>query len=473
MPRRTKTPPKADTHHRMMAATPHLDTQAVHAGELPDETFRPVATPIYRATTYGLDERTYALVKKVSRTEDPHGVVTEADLDAMRGRIYYARDASPNTAVVERKMAAMEGCAAAVAAASGMGAITAALLSLIQGKRSIVSTPHVYGGAYAFIYHELPRMFGIQVIDLDEFLSWRSRGSNKRTVPASPKHPSRKRGSDPNETTSRGQTPFSPKGRQSIAAIYLETLSNPFLLLGPLDEVVAARDACCPGVPIVADNTFLTPANFRPFSVLDPARDLVCYSGTKYLGGHSDVVAGLVCGSTAAITKVWEKIALYGACLDPEAAYYLERGLKTLAVRMERHNRNLVAVFDYLASVADQFALDLLHPLAGGGDIPAFARDLVRDARLGGMLTLNLRGRSERDGIRFMQALDRTGVFKHATSLGGVESLVSMPYNMSQPHPVQQRLIGLTDYDCIVRLSLGIEDPADLIAALAAALSEI
>ena len=462
----------------------HLATQLLHAGELTDETFRPVATPIYRATTYGLTDEIYRLVKKVNRTEDPAGEVNDADVQALRDQVFYARDSNPNVAVVERKMAALEGCQAAVAAASGMGAIAATLLSLVRGKKYIVSTPHLYGAAHTFIYHELAAMFGLRVIDLADFL-----GCEKgvgRVFPR-PNGRSKSRGI---KTLRREKTLPTPFFRpDDLAAIYVESLSNPFLLLAPLGDLVAVRDAVCPDVPIVVDNTFLTPANFRPFTVLDPRRDVVVYSATKYLGGHADVIAGLACGSTAAINKVWDKMTLYGACLDAETAYYLERGLKTLDVRMERHNRNLAAVFDYLAGVAERFDLSLFHPLAGKKgsgvvcakhpkglqandsrplfpEVPAWARELVRDGRLGGMITFNLNGKTERDGIRFMEALDRTGVIKHATSLGGVESLIAMPYNMMQPTPLQQAALDFSRFPCLLRLSVGLEDPADLIAAL-------
>jgi len=258
-----------------------------------------------------------------------------------------------------------------------------------------------------------------------------------------------------------------------IAAIYVETLSNPFLVTAPLDEIMRVRDELCPETPIVVDNTFLTPVNFMPFTLLDPTRDLVLYSVAKYLSGHSDVIGGMVCGPLGRINKVWEKMTAYGCCLDAETAYYLERGLKTLHVRMERHNQNTLEVYRYLVNVSGKFRLKIFHPLHREYPIPEFAKSLVEQGRLGGMITFNVDGKDEKDGIRLMKILHRTRVIKHATSLGGVESLISMPYNMSQPTWEQQEALGLKRFRCLLRFSIGIEDVKDIVEALDQGLSEI
>jgi len=286
----------------------------------------------------------------------------------------------------------------------------------------------------------MKEMFGVEVIPLEVFLS--------------------------------GQWVEAIDGEQ-IAAIYVESLSNPFLIIPPLDDIKTVRDRLCPEVPILVDNTFLTPVNFMPFTILDPVRDLVLYSATKYLAGHSDVVGGIVCGRVSKVNKVWEKITLYGCCLDAETAYYLERGLKTLHVRMERHNQNMFEVHRYLVSVSEKFKIKIFHPLSGGYPVPNFARALVEQKRLGGMITFNIEGKEEKDGIRLMKILHQTGMIKHATSLGGAESLISMPYNMSQSSWSQQELLGLKKYRCLLRLSIGIEEVDDIINALDRGLREI
>jgi cystathionine beta-lyase/cystathionine gamma-synthase len=405
-------------------------TKLVHSGEIEDESYNSVVTPIYRSTTYTLNEGIYALVKKYGRTEDPEAEIEDEELKALRYDIFYARDGNPNAAAVQRKMAALEGCEDAVAASSGMGAISSTLLSLVQGKRYIVSSPHLYGASFSLIFRELKEMFGIQVIALEDFLS-----GGKEIG-------------------------------QEIMAIYVETLSNPLLVIPPLDEIKKLRDTRYPEVPIVVDNTFLTPVNFRPFTLLDSQKDIVIHSVTKYLAGHSDVTGGIACGPLWRINKVWEKTVLYGCSLDAEAAYNLERGLKTLHVRMERHNLNLFEVYKYLAGVADQYRIKIFHPLTGDHPVPEFAEPLVADRKMGGMITFNIEGKEEKDGVRFMESLHKTGVIKHATSLGGVESLICMPYNMSQPTWAQQEMLGLKRWRCLLRLSVGIEDVSDIIGAL-------
>jgi len=417
-----------------------LGTRLIHAGEIEDERIEAVVTPIYRATTYKLSEDVYALTKKYGRTEHPNIAIKDHELKALRYKNFYVRDSNPNNAVLQRKMATIEGCDDCVATSSGMGAIASTLLSLARGKKYIVSTPQLYGMAYSFIYHEMKEGYGLEALSVEDFLS------RKWTGKISP---------------------------GEIGAVYVESLSNPFLLIPPLDEIKEVRDELCPEVPVVVDNTFLTPVNFRPFTLLDSERDIVLYSATKYLGGHSDVMAGLVCGPLSKINQIWEKMAIYGCCLDPETAYYLERGLKTLHVRMARHNQNMAEVYKYLAGVSEKFRIKLFHPLNDERAAPKFARSLLEQKRLGGMITFNIQGKGEEVGIRFMNLIHETGVIKHATSLGGVESLISMPYNMSQATWDQQEKIELKRYPCLLRFSVGIEDVGDIIDALDQAFRKI
>jgi len=426
--------------HSKKSNSDKTGTKLVHAGTDEAKNLQPVVTPIYRSTTYRLSDEVYRGIKKYCQTEGLGAKASEKEVQELRHRIFYARDANPNVAVVQRKMAALEGCNDAVAASSGMGAIASTVLSLIKGKKYIVSTPHLYGGCFSFIFNELKEMFGVEVIKLEDFLSkkWKKKIDGGE-----------------------------------IAAAFVESLSNPCLLIPPLEEIRELRDELCPEIPIIVDNTFLTPVNFKPFSVLDPERDIVLYSATKYLGGHSEVMAGMVCGSSGRTNRVWEKMTLYGCCLDAETAYYLERGLKTLHLRMERHNQNAYEVFKYLADVSDKFGIKIFHPLTGENPIPSFAKKLGEQKRLGGMLAFNIHGKDEKDGVRFMNRLHETGVIKHAPSLGGVESLISMPYNTSQPTWEQQQLLGLKKYGCLLRLSVGIEDVEDIIDSLDQTFKEI
>lgn len=417
-----------------------MGTKLLHAGKIEQESFKSAVTPIFRATTYQMNEEIYSLMKKYCQTEAPDAKISEKELQELRNRIFYTRDANPNVSLVQRKMAALEGCEDGVSTSSGMAAIASSILSLIKGKKYMVSTPQLYGTSFTFIFKELEEMFGVKTIQLDDFLS---RKWKKGII------------------------------GHEIACIYVETLSNPFLLISPLEDIRVVRDELCPETPIIADNTLLTPVNFRPFDVLDPERDLVLYSATKYLGGHSEVMAGIVCGSLAKINRVWEKMSLYGCCLDAESAYHLETGLKTLHLRMERHNQNMYQIFQYLTELPERFGVKIFHPLTGENYIPNFARSLVEQKRLGGMVTFNIHGKVEKDGIRFMDILNQRGVIKQASSLGGVESLISMPYNTSQPTWEQQELLGLKQYGCLLRLSVGIEDVEDIMDSLAQAFAEI
>jgi cystathionine beta-lyase/cystathionine gamma-synthase len=416
-----------------------IATKLLHAGEI-EESLNSIITPVYRTSTYKLNEDVYSLIKRHAGTENPERKISESELLELRRKFFYVRSSNPNSVVVQRKMAMIEGCDDCVTAASGMGAISATILSVIEGKRYIVSTPHLYGAAFSLIFEELRKMFGITVIQLEEFLSGKWMGSVKD---------------------------------REIAAVYVETLSNPFLRIAPLDEIIKVRNECCRDVPVIVDNTFLTPMNIRLFDVMDPGRDIVLYSATKYLSGHSDLIGGIVCGSVSRINRVWEKVTRYGCCMDAETAYNLEKGLKTLHVRMERHNSNLIEIVEYLTGVSKKYNLRLFHPLTGEYALPGFARALVDRRRLGGMVTFSVENKGEKDGIRFMDILHDKGVIKHATSLGGVESLISMPYNTSQPSPVQQEMLGMRNFRCLLRLSVGLEDIEDIRNSLDAAFEEM
>jgi cystathionine beta-lyase/cystathionine gamma-synthase len=415
-------------------------TKLVHAGAEEQETAQPAVTPIYRATTYRMSPDIYRGIRKYSQTKVSGTQASQLEVRKLRNSFFYARDANPNVAVVQRKMAALEGCQDGVATSSGMGAITSTILSVVKGKKYIVSTPHLYGSSFFFLFKELREMFGIKIIRLKDFLSkrWQHKIDG-----------------------------------EDVAAVYVESLSNPLLVFAPLDEIRNVRDELCPMTPIIVDNTLLTPINLKVFRVLDPKRDVALYSATKYLGGHSDVIAGIVCGSSSMINGVWEKMTLYGCCLDAESAYYLERGLKTLHIRMEKHNQNLHEVFKYLTAVSGKFGIKIFHPLTGQNPIPNFAKQLVKQKRLGGMIAFHIEGKREKDGIRFMDILHEQGVIQHAPSLGGVESLISMPCNTSQPTREQQKLLGLDQYGCLLRLSTGIEDAGDIINSLDTAFTEI
>jgi len=245
--------------------------------------------------------------------------------------------------------------------------------------------------------------------------------------------------------------------RPNTRAIFVETPTNP--LMRVLDLVPIAKIARQDGVGLLVDATFASPINFRP---LEHGADVVISSATKYLNGHSDVIAGAVAGSNSFIEEVTRLMKLWGSSLDPHSAWLIDRGLRTLAVRMERHNLNGMA----LATWASK------HPAVARVHYPGLAshRDHALAARLlngfGGMLGLELAG----GGTAAERMLPRLQLITHAPSLAGVESLISEPRLTSHRAlgPEGRAAMGIPDG--FLRLSCGLEDADDLIADLEQAL---
>jgi cystathionine beta-lyase/cystathionine gamma-synthase len=379
-----------------------LSTLAVHAGSAEADVGAPLTTPVYQTSTF---------------FNDPDG----------GGEVLYTRYGNnPNHLLLEARIAALEGAEACVVAGSGMAAMAMALLSCAgSGARSgarIVAAEALYGGTRLLLDRELPRL-GIRTTYAD----------------------------------------FSgPDWREVVAAgadvVVVEVPTNPMLRVVDLPAIAAAsRDA---GAVLVVDATFATPINLRPLS---HGADLVVHSATKYLGGHSDVTAGAVAGAAARIAPVRERAQIFGPALDPHAAWLVERGIKTLAVRVERHNRNGMAVAAWCAS----------HPRIRRVHYPGLGShpDHERAARLldgfGGMLGLELEGAAAAASV-----LRRLRLARVAPSLGGVETLVSEPRHTSHASLAPQDRERLGIPDGFLRFSLGIEDAADIIADLEAALDE-
>src|SRR5690606_29122295 len=246
--------------------------------------------------------------------------------------------------------------------------------------------------------------------------------------------------------------------RPETRALLMEIPQNPTLRIPDIDEAVTAAKSA--GVPLIVDATFASPINFRP---LEHGADLVFHSATKYLGGHSDLTAGVVAGSTARVAEVKELLKSFGPVLDPHAMWLLERGVKTLALRMARHNENGLAVAQWLET----------HPLVEQVFYPGLEShpDHERARRLfsgfGGVVSLTVRGGDE----AALRVLQRLRLMCVAPSLGGVETLVSMPRFTSHAGLTadERRAMGVTDG--FIRLALGVEDAADLIADLDQALA--
>jgi methionine-gamma-lyase len=334
----------------------------------------------------------------------------------------YTRYGNPTLAVVEAKLAALEGGEAAIVTASGMAAISSALLAHLSTGDEVIASTQLYGGTYRLMRDVLPRL-GIRVRHMECDL-----GGIERMV-----------------------TPLT-------RVLYVESPTNPTLRLVDLEK--AAGFARQHGLVSMMDNTFATPLLQKPLGL---GFDLVLHSATKYLAGHSDVIAGAAVGSRERIKEVRQAVIYLGGSMDPEAAFLLDRGIKSLGVRMARHCENAMAVARFLEK----------HPKVSRVHYPglkshpdhALGRRQMRG--FGGMMAFDLKG-----GLGAARRFcDRVRLFLLAASLGGVESLVILPvytshYNMSA---AELKAAGVTPGT--VRVSVGLEDTDDLIADLRQALA--
>jgi cystathionine beta-lyase/cystathionine gamma-synthase len=337
------------------------------------------------------------------------------------GEVLYTRyGTNPNHLALAEKLASLEGAEDAVVLASGNAACALALLSLVGAGGHIAAQRQLYGGTLRILDRELPRL-GIETSYVEESSGW------ERAL------------------------------RENTRAVLLEAPSNPTLRIPDIAAVVSLAHAR--GIPVIVDATFATPLNLRP---LEHGADLVFHSATKYLGGHSDLTAGVVAGSAAAVAEVKELLKSFGPVLDPHAVWLLDRGVKTLAARMACHNANGLAVARWLER--HPAVERVLYP--GLASHPDHARAAELMSGFGGVVSLMVRGGDDA-ALRMTQELRLMCV---APSLGGVETLVSMPRFTSHASLTREQRHAMGIGDGFVRLALGIEDAADLIADLEQAL---
>jgi cystathionine beta-lyase/cystathionine gamma-synthase len=336
--------------------------------------------------------------------------------------IYSRYGNNPAQLALAKKYALLEGAEDAVFVSSGMAATALAHLAVLRPGDHLVSSAWIYGGTQQLFDQELAK-FGIAVTYVD---------------------------------------PAQPRGwrraiRKHTRAIFVETPTNP--LLRVVDLTLVAQIAREAGIALLVDATFASPCNFRP---LEHGADVVITSATKYLNGHSDVIAGAVAGSAPIVEEVSRLAKTWGTAIDPHAAWLVDRGLRTLAVRMERHNANGLAVARW-ASEHPAFA-QVHYPGLDAHPDHAHAAHVLDG--FGGMVGLELAG--GRTAAERM--LGRLKVITHAPSLAGVESLISEPRFTSHKGltPEQRAAMGIPDG--FLRLSCGIEDADDLIADLTQAL---
>jgi cystathionine beta-lyase/cystathionine gamma-synthase len=379
-------------------------TRAVHGGRA--EGPGAVVTPLVQSSTFAFAS---------------HDAMLEA-FHAKDSGVVYSRYSNPTLAACESRLAAIEGAESSLAFSSGMSAITSTVLSFVRAGERILAQREIYGGTHEFFSHWAPRM-GIEV-------DWFGVGEEQAFAAGLARRP---------------------------AVVYLETPTNPTLRSVDLRDAGARARAA--GAVSIVDGTFASPVNQRP---LDLGIDLVVHSATKYLAGHSDLIAGCVCGSRERIQTVWKARKVLGGTLDPHGAFLLERSLRTLAVRVEAHNQNGLEVARFLERHAG--VERVYYPgLPSHPDHETARRQM---SGFGGMVTVNVRG-DGKAAIRFAESLQ---LFRLAASLGGVESLVSIPATSSHFALSAQERERAGVPDQMVRLSLGIEDAEDLIRDLDQAL---
>jgi len=338
---------------------------------------------------------------------------------------YYTRWGNPTNTVAEQTVAALEGTEGARTFASGMGAITTTILALLKTADHIVAQRDIYGGVTKFLSQWLPKM-GIETTFVDT-------GDYEQHVRAI---------------------------RPNTKMLYLESPTNPSLRVVDMKKMAALAKQG--GLISMIDSTFGTPINQRP---AEYGIDLIMHSGTKYLSGHADLTCGVVCGRQKLMDQLWETRTTLGNCMDPHAAWLLIRGMKTLAVRVARQNENALRVAELLERHAKVRRVH--YPFLKSHPQYAIARELMSGG--GGMVTFEVEGSGD-DARRVSEAMR---LFKLATSLGGVESLVSIPVLTSHAmiSAEQRAKMGVTEQ--MVRLSVGIENADDLIADLEQALEAV
>jgi cystathionine beta-lyase/cystathionine gamma-synthase len=390
------------------ASSLSLSTRAIHGRKL--YAFQgPVSPPIVQTTTY--------------RFADSNDAVRYAAGDP---DVYvYTRYHNPTVADAEERLALIMGAEKTLLFSSGMAAITSAILSVVQKGDEIISTPALYGGTYRFFRDILPR-HGVTV-----------------------------RYADPGRLESIERL----AGRKT-RLIYFETPTNPTLSVVDIAALVrharAAQKRTGTRLVVMADNTFATVVNQNPFAF---GVDVVVESATKYLGGHTDVMAGVVAASRAFVAGVHTQLKYYGGCADPFAAYLLSRSLKTFDLRVRRHNANALALASYLE--AHPKVSRVLYPGLPSHPGHAIARAQMTGSGgdgYGGMVTIEVPG-----GVRGAVAVcDALHIGVNAMSLGGVETLVSIPVYSSHVHMSKKELAlnGVTPG--MIRISVGIEGIDDL-----------
>lgn len=387
----------------------HPETESVHGGADFEKRNAPLTEPIYQTSTFQVTD------------SDEQVRATNTDR-------FYTRYGNPTHSAAEKRIAELEGADAALLFASGMNAITTSIFALVKAADHIVAQRDIYGGVTKFLSSWLPKL-GVQTTFVD-----------------STDYDQHVRAIQPN-----------------TKLLYLESPTNPTLRVIDLRKTAAiARQH---GLISAIDGTFGTPINQRPaeFGI-----DLVLHSGTKYFAGHTDLICGIAAGRKDLIDTIRGTRTTLGGVMDPHAAFLLLRGMKTLAVRVERQNESALRVAEFLAQHPKVRSVN--YPFLKGHPQRALAMDQMRGG--GGVLSFEVEGTGE-DAKRVSEALK---LFALAPSLGGAESLVSIPVLTSHAMISAEHRQKMSVTEQLVRLSVGLEHVDDLIAdldhALAVAVSQ-
>ena len=365
---------------------------------------RPVVPPIHQSVTYFLDDDAYKDIQAGGLDE-----------------IWYGRFRNPTVDVAAEEVRHLEEAEAAFMTASGMGAIATTLLTLLRAGDRVVAARQVYGDTRDLLVRDLPA-WGFDVVQVDalDLDAWRTAVAGRPT-----------------------------------RVVYVESLANPQLDLADLPALAEIAHAA--GALLVVDNTFATPYSVQPLAL---GADVVVHSATKFLNGHSDVIAGVVAGRFDRVREVQRRVITLGTCLDPHAAYLVWRGLQTFELRLSRSNATARELARALAARDD--VVRVRHPSLPDYERADVAnRVLRRDGervRAGAMVSFTVAGGDQR-ALQVMRSLE---IGCEATSLGGVETLVSAPFNSSHFSLTPDERTAARIDDGMVRVSCGVE-PSDLL----------
>jgi cystathionine beta-lyase/cystathionine gamma-synthase len=381
-------------------------TDLIHAGAIDLGAAVPLITPIYETTTFVFDSAREVIAYNEGRSPT----------------YFYSRYGNPTVVAVERKLAALDRTERALLFSSGMAAIATLLMAHTQAGDEIVCSAAIYGGTLHLLTDLLTRFgIGVRFVSLEQ-LDQREHLVSDRTK-----------------------------------VVWFESPVNPTLRCVDIRRLAAVCRAR--GVLSVIDNTFATPINQEPLAL---GVDLAMQSVTKYLNGHSDVTGGVVTGPDRLLRPIEQTRRLLGTVMDPYAAYALGRGLKTLLVRIDRHNGNAMVIANCLAK--DPRVAAVYYP-----GLPTHPDRAIAEGQMtgfGGMVCFDMG-----DYRRAERVFDRLALIKRAASLGGVESLVSLPVLTSHWGQTDEQLRGAGVTKGMLRLSVGLEDPDDLLADLDQALA--